>query len=145
MPFPHQIYKRKFFYHKAQLALNIANPVELYKYHPSITLITEKIDNQNKFSFKQVSLCDIVKKIKYINTKKSSTINSIPPKVLKISSEATAIVLLNLLNGSLENGIFPYNLKLVDITPIFEKKDTLDKTNYRQLIFYRLRQNYLKK
>ena len=41
----------------------------MYKHHPSIILIKEKIDNQNKFSFEQVSLCDIVKEIKDINPK----------------------------------------------------------------------------
>ena len=36
----------------------------------------------------------------------------------------------NLLNEFPETGIFPDNLKIADITLIFKKKDTLDKTNY---------------
>ena len=42
----------------------------MYKYHASIILIKKKLDNQNKFSFEQVSLCDTVKEIKDVNPKK---------------------------------------------------------------------------
>ena len=116
---------------------NIVDPIdraiEMYKYHPRIILIKEKVDNQNKFSFEQVSLCDIVQEIKNINPKKSSIINSILLKVLKISSETTANVLQNLLNESLEIGIFPDNLKLADIILVFKKRDPLDKTNEKRI------------
>ena len=57
--------------------------------------------------------------------------DSILPKMLKISSEATVNILQKLLNGSLETGTFPDSLKLADIAPIFKKKDPLNKTNYR--------------
>ena len=64
----------------------------------SIILINNKVDNQNKFSFEPVGLSDIVKEIKDINLNKSSTKDSIPPKMLKITSEATANILQKLLN-----------------------------------------------
>ena len=72
--------------------------IEMYKYHPSIILINNKVDNRNKFSFKPVALSDIVKEIKDINPNKSSTKDTIPPQILKISSEATANILQKLLN-----------------------------------------------
>ena len=105
--------------------------IEMYKYHPSIILINQKIGNQNKFSFEPVALSDVVKEINDINPNKSSSKDSIPPKMLKISSEATANILQKLLNDSLETGTFPDSLKLADITPVFKKKDPLNKTNYR--------------
>ena len=105
--------------------------IEMYKYHPSIILINQKIGNQNKFSFEPVALSDVVKEINDINPNKSSSKDSIPPKMLKISSEATANILQKLLNDSLETGMFPDSLKLADITPVFKKKDPLNKTNYR--------------
>ena len=103
----------------------------MYKYHPSIILINQKIGNQNKFSFEPVALSDVVKEINDINPNKSSSRDSIPPKMLKISSEVTANILQKLLNDSLETGMFPDSLKLADITLIFKKKDPLNKTNYR--------------
>ena len=104
--------------------------IEIYKYHPSIILINQKIGNQNKFSSEPVALSDIVKEINDINLNKSSSKDSIPPKMLKISSEATANILQKLLNDSLETGMFPDSLKLADITPVLKKKDPLNKTNY---------------
>ena len=53
-----------------------------------------------QFSFKPVALIDIEKEIKDINPNKSSTKDSIPPKTLKVSSEATTNILQKLLNGS---------------------------------------------
>ena len=105
--------------------------IEMYKYHPSIILINQKIGNQNKFSFEPVALSDVVKEINDINPNKSSSKDSIPPKMLKISSEATANILQKLLNDSLETGTFPDSLKLADVTPVFKKKDPLNTTNFR--------------
>ena len=93
--------------------------IEIYKYHPIIILINQKIGNQNQFTFEPVALSDVVKEINDIN--KSSSKNSIPPKMLEISSEATANILQKLLNNSLETGTFPDGLKLADITPVFKK------------------------
>ena len=103
----------------------------MYKCHPSIILINQKIGNQNKFSFEPVALSDFVKEINDINPDKSPSKDSIPPKLLKISSEATANILQKLLNDSLETGTFPESLKLANITPVFKKKDPLNKNNYR--------------
>ena len=63
--------------------------------------------HQNKFSFEPVALSDVVKEIKDINPNKSATKDSISPKMLKISSEATANILQKLLNESLETDTFP--------------------------------------
>ena len=50
----------------------------MYKYQPSITLINQKIENQNKLSFEPVALSDVVKEINNINPNKSSGKESIP-------------------------------------------------------------------
>ena len=71
----------------------------------------------------------IIKEFTDINPKNSST-RHIFPRVLNTSPEATAIVLQNLLNLSVETDVFPDNLKLADITPVFKKEDPLDETNY---------------
>ena len=73
------------------------------------------------FSFKTVEIGDIKKEIYSINAKKATTRNSIPPKILKKSSEVSA---------SVEKTDFPQNLKLADTTPVCKKNDPLDKTNY---------------
>ena len=66
-----------------------------------------------------------------IDLRKATTKNTIPPKILKISCNTSVETLYNLFNECLKTGNFPDNLKLVDITPVFKKKDPLNKENYR--------------
>ena len=51
--------------------------------------------------------------------------------VNKCSCDTSAESLHNLFNECLITGNFPDNLKLADITPVFKKKDPLNKENYR--------------
>ena len=80
--------------------INISDPIEKavskYKFHPSILFINDKISSQDKFSFKPISNLGIEKEVQLINPKKATTSDSIPPRILKISSEASADVLHNL-------------------------------------------------
>ena len=106
--------------------------MKMYEIHPSILLIKNKIGNEKSFKFEAVSVSDIEKEIKTINPKKATPSGNIPPKILKLSSDTTAITLQELFNESLSNCEFPDKLKLADIiTPVFKKKSPLDKANYR--------------
>ena len=72
--------------HKSQnIVDSIDRAIEIIQTLPSLI---EKVDNQKKFSFEQVSFCDIVKEIKGINPTKSSTMNSIAPKILNVTEAA---------------------------------------------------------
>ena len=53
------------------------------------------------------------------------------------------IVSVALFNESLNNGCFPDELKLADITPIFKKGDATNEKNYRQ-VYYMLCRKFLK-
>ena len=72
--------------------INISDPIgkaiSKYKFYPSILLINDKIVTQDKASFKPISKLDMEIEAKLINPKKATTSDdSIPPKILKISSE----------------------------------------------------------
>ena len=71
------------------------------------------------------------KQVKLINPKKATTIDSIPPKILKISSDVSVDALHSLFDHMLKTGNFPENLKFADITSAFKKKNPLHKVNYR--------------
>ena len=66
-----------------------------------------------------------------MNPNKATTHNNIHAKILRQSAEVTANTLQLLFNKALSNSDFPENLLLADVTPVFKKKDSLDKTNYR--------------
>ena len=88
-------------------SINISDPIEKaiskYKFHPSILLINDKILNQDKFSFKAISKLGMEKQVKLINPKKATTSDSIPPKILKISSDVSADALHSIFNDMLKN------------------------------------------
>ena len=119
---------------------NMSDPVEKaikkFEFHPSILLIKNKIGknvSQNLFCFNEVTKAEVLKEINYINNKKANPFNTIPSKILKISSECSADTLPSLINKSLTSSRkFPSNLKLADITPIYKKRCSLEaKENYR--------------
>ena len=98
-------------------------------------LIKNRIErnvSQNLFCFNEVSKAKVLKEINYINNKEANPFNTIPSKILKISSECSADTLTSLINKSLTSSRkFPSNLKLADITPIYKKKNPQAKENYR--------------
>ena len=47
------------------------------------------------------------------------------------TSNISAQFVHKIFNESVETGVYPDNLKLADITPVFKKKDPLNKINYR--------------
>ena len=109
---------------------NINDPVDKtiqkFEFHPGILLIKNKIGEKvspNLFSINEVTKAEVLKEVNLINNKKATASNTIPPNILKISSECFADTLTLLVNKSLtSSGKFPSNLKLADITPIYKKK-----------------------
>ena len=96
--------------------------IELCVIPPSILLIKRKLENGKLFSFQPISNIDMEKEIQIIDLKRTTTKNTIPPKVLKVSCNTSAETLQFLLNECLTTGNFPDNLKLVDISPVFKKE-----------------------
>ena len=63
-----------------------------------------------------------------LSSKKATRKGDIPAKILKNSINVYLSILIN--NCLMMKGVFPNDLKLVDITPIFKKEDSLNKANY---------------
>ena len=122
---------------------NISDPVDKaikkIEFHPSILLIKNRIGkyiSQNLFCFNEVTREEAIEQINYINSKKATPFNTIPSKILKISSECSADTLTHLVNKSLTKPRkFPSDLKLADITHIYKKKDPQAKENHRSVSF----------
>ena len=102
-----------------------------YKHLPSVLLIESKISSRYKFSFPGVSKTDVGKEIENINPKKITTRNNTTPRILNESHTVSSNFLQKLVNDAIISGKFPDNPKLADVTPVFKKKNPLDKTNYR--------------
>ena len=114
---------------------SLSNLLKLYEDHFSVLKIKEKYIMQNKFPFKEVSP-DEVRKIIQTSNKKKSTINCcIPAKHLTESSDMHLSFLTDIINQSLKNDIFPDELKLAEVIPLFKKADPFDKKNCRLVSF----------
>ena len=74
---------------------------------------------------------DIKKELSELNVNKSTTYKNIPAKILKTNSEICAPYIESILNLSFEDNIFPDNLKLADVSPVFKAGDDTIKKNYR--------------
>ena len=95
------------------------------KFHPSILLIENRIKIQNLFSFHAIERNDMMRELLKIDPKKATAGNRISSKTLKLSADISVDILQNLLNDMLSIGNFADNMKLANITPVFEKKDPL--------------------
>ena len=82
-----------------------------------------------------MSLSDNELGIRLINPKKTTTHKNIPPKILKSSYEAIVNILHRLFNKAITESVFPDNLKLDGVTPVFKKDDLFDKNNYTPVSF----------
>ena len=87
--------------------------------------------NVEEFHFREVELDEMENEILALNIKKATTFKNIPPKILKQNADICTPHLKYILNSSFQSEIFPDELKLADVTPIFKTIDATSKTNYR--------------
>ena len=119
-------------HYNSHITDSVEKAIEKYKFHPSILLIKKKTECvADSFDFVSVSVDEVEKVIKRLNPNKATTFNTIPLKMLTKTSETSAKIIHKVFNETVETGDYPDNLKLADITPVFKKKDPLNKINYR--------------
>ena len=82
-------------------------------------------------SFKTVSLTDIEKEIKRLNTNKASHSTDIPTNILKQNVDFFSPFILDYVNKSISSSTFPTILKLVEIIAVYKKDFRYKKSNYR--------------
>ena len=108
--------------------------VSNYDNHPSIITIKQHISDKNKvFSFRKVTKYEISSEIKKLNRKKATLSNDILTKIIQQFSEFFTDFLYNNFNSCLESGLFPDELKLAEVVPVYKKNDKKDKRNYRPI------------
>ena len=78
---------------------------------------------RTSLKFNSVSELDFKKEILNLSSKKATRKGDVPAKILKNSINAYISELTILINNHLKEGVFPDDLKLADITPIFKKED----------------------
>ena len=86
-----------------------------YELHPSIVKIREIAHFVDKFYQKNLKREDLQKEISNLDPNKAIPFNDIPINIIKGCNDIISPYLTNLLNGSIENNIYPDSLKLAEI------------------------------
>ena len=108
--------------------------LEKFIFHPSIDKIRKTYESDKKFSFQQVTEEHVRQVILSIDSSKATPSGDIPADMLKVKLDTHLSLITKIINLSFENGCFPDDLKLAEVSPIFKKNDDLDKENYRPVI-----------
>ena len=107
--------------------------IKNYEKYPSICNLNTKYRGISKFSFWPVSIEEVKKIIRDLKTNEA-VCGEITTKILK-ECEFIFDILTKCPNKSIETRYFLDSLKLANIAPVFEKEDSLDKSNYRPVNF----------
>ena len=95
-------------------------------------MIKNKKKNDQSFSFGPVTYDDVLKKVNTLDTAKASQQSDIPTKTLKQNSDYFAEYFYKNINQCISKSVFPSDLKLADVTPVYKKKNSKNsKDNYR--------------
>ena len=108
--------------------------IEEKKSHTSISRIKNLMNSKQidyEFSFSKVNAELVQKHINQLKSKKATGYDMIPPNLVKLGSNILSQSICNIINMSIENGLFPDALKCAQISPIYKKDSTLEITNYR--------------
>ena len=94
------------------------------------------------FFFNVVSIREIEKKLRELNSSKETKFGNIPTEGLKQSCKNCSDMLEKLFHDAMSNCHFPDKLDCADVTPIFKKDGPTKAKNYR--VFYQESQIFLK-
>ena len=109
----------------------VLKSIRKYSTHPSIVVINESINEKSIFKFQLVSIDEVENEISSLDVNKSCQENDIPTRVIKENSDIFAHIIFHDLNSCIVNSLFPDDLKLADVIPVFKKGDKTLKSNYR--------------
>lgn len=108
------------------------NIILKYNDHPSIQKIKSTINISGTFEFTHITPLIVKAKIDKLDSSKSIG-GSIPITILKENVDCYKYFLTDFFNNCINDGIFPGDLKLADVTPVFKADDKTNKSNYRPI------------
>jgi len=94
--------------------------------------VKDKLSNSS-FQIPEVLEDFVHKELKSLDETKSTGLDDIGPRILKLSFDVISRPITKMFNISLIKGKFPGKFKTAKVTPIFKKGSKLDKNNYRPI------------
>ncbi len=110
---------------------DVMDLLERHKSNKSIQWIQRHIQPTDVFKFDNVTVDDVLRKIKGLKSKKSMGCDKLLPNLIISGATTLCTHIEMLINICIEKSVFPSQLKLAEITPLHKKRDIHDKCNYR--------------
>ena len=116
---------------------SVRDIVNSYENHPSIIKIKQivngsNVSNSERFSFKMVNENEIKDLLKNLDIKKASGIDTIPPKLVKLSADFLTPLLTKAINTSIAQNVFPENTETASVITLDKGKPNKNEiSNFR--------------
>lgn len=114
------------------LCVSINDILVKFSDHPSIVKIYESFNDGTIFEFSHIYPWDTYDVIMGLNPSKQGG-GPFPTKLLKSVAKQVSVPLTDCFNSCISDGVFPDELKLATIIPVYKKDDESDKENYRPI------------
>ena len=105
--------------------------IDKFADHPSIIKIKGFCFNDS-FCFSHIYPWETYTVLMGLNTAKSSS-GAVPAKILRSVAKSISVPLTDCFNNCISDGIFPSELKLASVVPVFKDGDTSCKEDYRPI------------
>ena len=112
---------------------NLEDILKAYESRLSIEKIKKAIKTTEKFSFHNLKDDEVQKIIMNLDGSKATPVGDIPTDMLKQAIDIHLLIMTQIINMSIDNNCYPEDLKLAEVSPVFKKKDDLNKENYRPI------------
>ena len=124
---------------------NLENILRTFESHPNIEKIKKAISTTEKFCFRHVTEDKVCKLIMNLVSFKVAPVRNIPNDMLKETIDIHLLIMNQLINMSIDNDCYSFDLKLVEVIPVFKKKDDVIKKMIDLSVFYLVCQRSSKK
>ena len=104
-----------------------------YHNHDAVKFIRErnKLQETNNFVFKHTTVNAVNKKLSEMKVNKACGYDLIPARFLKHVADVLSPSLTSIINICIDKSIFPDCCKYAEVSPVYKKKDQMNKCNYR--------------
>ena len=92
-----------------------------------------RLSQNTSFHFSQIEIHNVYSILNNLKANKSTGLDKIPAKILKLSAEIIAPSLTYIFNLSLASGIYINEWKRARVTPIYKSEDKTKCENYRPI------------
>ena len=105
---------------------------EHYRQHRSVQKIRNQQHSEDLFELKHVNPSEVKDVVLKLDPQKATS-GAIPTDIFQQSVDDYLNPLTDCINCCFLDGVFPSELSLAEITPVFKNKDRLNKVNYRPI------------